>query len=333
LLGFVGAASQQGHTFQVLSGSAETTMRRYGLVGVQRKSMGAVAAALDASDALVFPGGSIFQDVTSAASVGYYAKLVGMAKKRGKKVVLLGQGVGPLNTFFGKRWAAQAFSAADAVAVRDAESERTIRSLGCDRPVTLAADSAWLLPPQGKAGEAFGIASSKTVGLAPRPWGKGGHVADLFAETARGLSQRGFMPVFVEMDSVADAPLLVEIGKRLGGKAPEIKNLEHPRTVQQRMARMDAVIAMRLHAAVLAANEGVLPYLVSYDPKVAALAPALGLDAPVRVEGLTSTKLVEGFVAFMAQAPKLVRQLEARVAAQREAAVRNLEALERAFAG
>lgn len=333
LLGFTGAAGERGHTFQVLAGSPEQMMRRHGLAGVPRKNMAAVAQAVEASDALVFPGGSIFQDATSAASCGYYAKLVSMAVKRGRKVVLLGQGVGPLTSFFGKRWAAGAFASADAVAVRDPESERTLRALGHAGPVTLAADTAWLLPPQGKAGEAFGVAASKTVGIAPRPWGKGREVAELFAEAARGLSQRGFMPVFLEMDSEADGPLLSEIGKRLGGKAPEIKNLESPRTVQQRVARMDAVIAMRLHAGILAAGEGVPPYMVSYDPKVAALAPALGLAAPPRVEGLTPTRLVEGFCSFMADAPKLAAALPARAAALREAAVRNLEVLDRALAG
>lgn len=333
LLGFTAAAAERGHTFQVLAGAPEQLMRRYGLAGVPRKNMGAVADAIESADALVFPGGSVFQDVSSAASCAYYSKLVSMASKRGKKVVMLGQGVGPVKTFFGKRWTASSFAAASGVAVRDPESERTLRSLGYSGGVTVAADMAWLLPPQGKSGESFGVASSKTVGIAPRPWGKGPAVAELFAETARALTQRGFMPVFIEMDSEHDGPLLSEIGKRLGGKAPEIKNLDSPRTVQQRIARMDAVIAMRLHAAILAAGEGVPPYLVSYDPKVSALAPALGLASPPRVEGLAATRLVEGFCSFMQDAPKLAAALEGRVAPMRAAAERNLEVLDRALAG
>lgn len=331
LLAFTGAV--KGHSFQVLAASPELMMRRYGLPGVQRKDMGAVGQAVESCDALVFPGGSIFQDVTSTASALYYAKLVGMAKKRGKKVVLLGQGVGPLGSFFGKRAAAGAFAAADAVVVRDPESERALRSLGHQGRVEVAADMAWLLPPQGKSGDAFGVAASKTVGIAPRPWGKGSATAEVFAETARALSQRGYMPVFIEMDQGSDGPLLSEIGKRLGGKAPEIKNLENPRTVQQRMARMDAVIAMRLHAGILAALEGVPTYLVSYDPKVTALAPALGLPAPPRIEGLASTRLVEGFASFMQEAEKVAAALPKRVEALRVAAEKNLEVLERALAG
>jgi polysaccharide pyruvyl transferase CsaB len=333
LLGFTAAAAERGHTFQVLAGAPEQLMRRYGLSGVPRKDLGSVGQALSAADALVFPGGSVFQDVSSAASCGYYAKLVSMAVKRGKKVVLLAQGVGPVKTFFGKRWTASAFAAASGVAVRDPESERTLRALGHTGGVTVAADMAWLLPRQGKSGDAFGVAAAKTVGLAPRPWGKGPAVAELFAEAARALTQRGFMPVFIEMDSEHDGPLLTEIGRRLGGKAPEIKNLESPRTVQQRIARMDAVIAMRLHAAILAAAEGVPPYLVSYDPKVAALAPALGLSAPPRIEGLAPQRLVEGFCSFMEGAPKLTVALEGRVAPLRAAAERNLEVLDRALAG
>lgn len=331
LLAMVGAATS--HSFQVLTASQESMMRKYGLPGVPRKDFGAIGHALESCDALVFPGGSIFQDVTSTASALYYSKLVGMAKKKGKKVVMLGQGIGPLNSFFGKRAAMGAFAAADAIAVRDPESERTLRTLGHRGRVEVTADLAWLLPPQGKAGEAFGVAASKTVGIAPRPWGKGNATAEVFAETARALSQRGFMPVFIEMDHVSDGPLLSEIGKRLGGKAPEIKNLDSPRTVQQRMARMDAVIAMRLHAGILAALEGVPTYLVSYDPKVSALAPALGFSAPPRIDGLTSTRLVEGFASFMQDSEKVATALPKRVEALRAASERNIEVLERALAG
>ncbi|MCC6404482.1 MAG: polysaccharide pyruvyl transferase CsaB [Fimbriimonadaceae bacterium] len=331
LLAMIGSA--KSHSFQVLTASQEMMMRKYGLPGVPRKDFGAIGQALDSCDALVFPGGSVFQDVTSTASVLYYSKLVSLAKKKGKKVVMLSQGVGPLTSFFGKRAAMGAFDAADAVAVRDPDSERTLRTLGHRGRVEVTADLAWLLPPQGRSGEAFGVAASKTIGIAPRPWGKGGAVAELFAETARGLSQRGFMPVFIEMDQESDGPLLSEIGKRLGGKAPEIKNLDSPRTVQQRMARMDAVIAMRLHAGILAALEGVPTYLVSYDPKVTALAPALGLAAPLRIDGLKSTRLVEGFASFIQDSERIAAALPKRVEALRAAAERNIEVLDRALAG
>lgn len=96
---------------------------------------------------------------------------------------------------------------------------------------------------------------------------------------------------------------------------------------------MDAVIAMRLHAGILAALEGVPTYLVSYDPKVSALAPALGFSAPPRIDGLTSTRLVEGFASFMQDSEKVATALPKRVEALRAASERNIEVLERALAG
>src|SRR5579885_1629944 len=81
-VGFMEAAHKE-FDFIVLSGNPESTYNQYRVHSVPRTDMGAVGKAIDACDALVFPGGSIFQDVTSVRSVAYYTRLVKMAKKRG----------------------------------------------------------------------------------------------------------------------------------------------------------------------------------------------------------------------------------------------------------
>ena len=53
--------------------------------------LAAVDREIQKCDALVFPGGSIFQDVTSLQSVGYYAQLVKRAKGAGKNCVVVHQ--------------------------------------------------------------------------------------------------------------------------------------------------------------------------------------------------------------------------------------------------
>ena len=152
-----------------------------------------------ASGALVFPGGSIFQDVTSTRSVMYYAGLVKMAKKAGKKVVLLSQGVGPLNSFFGKKAAGGAFDMADAITVRDPKSAQVIKDLGVNKTVTVAGDMAFLLPRPPESAQDFGAAGMKVVGVAPRPWGKKADAISLYAELARMMSQKGMVPMMIPM--------------------------------------------------------------------------------------------------------------------------------------
>ena len=74
LLGFMQGIEKDGHDVHVMSGSPDETYRSYGLRAIDRKNFDEIKKAIDACDALVFPGGSIFQDVTSVASVSYYAK-------------------------------------------------------------------------------------------------------------------------------------------------------------------------------------------------------------------------------------------------------------------
>ena len=220
-LGFMEAAHKD-YDFIVMSGNPEATYNQYRVHSIPRRDMGAVDKAIDACDALVFPGGSIFQDVTSVRSVAYYSQLVKKAKKKGKKVLLLAQGVGPLNRFFGKRMAAAAFRAADAISVRDPASMSAIKALGVHRPVKVTADCAFLLPnvdPTKEVGS-FQVANMKAVGLAPRPHGNKGEVVALFGELARLLYKANYVPVLIEMDRNEDSALIQAISNSQGARSP-----------------------------------------------------------------------------------------------------------------
>ena len=301
-LGFMSAAESLGCDFMLLSGSPDVTYNQYKIHSIPRRDMNAVDSALESCDALVFPGGSIFQDVTSLRSVAYYSQLVKKAKKKGKKVLLLGQGVGPLNRFFGKRLAAGAFRSADAITVRDPASMATIKALGVNRPIKVTADCAFLLPRPGGSGDdgtSFQVGNMKTVGISTRPYGKKGEVPALFGELCRLLFKAGYMPVLFSMDKNEDTPLIQEISASQGGKIPDIRKIATPIEIQQRLGRMEAVIAMRLHAGILASTVGVPPLMISYDPKVDAFARQLGVGNAIPWQGITAQRIFDQFTSFM----------------------------------
>jgi polysaccharide pyruvyl transferase CsaB len=329
LLGFLEGLRKERYDVTVLSGAPDETYRMYGVPAVPRKDMAMVGEAIGRCDGLVFPGGSIFQDVTSVRSVAYYAQLVRKAKSAGKKVVMLGQGVGPLTSFFGKRMASGAFNAADALAVRDPASLETLRALGVKTSARVTADFAFLLPKPEEGGGAAGyqVGNMKTVGLAPRPHGKGAAVATLFGDLARLLYASNMMPVLIEMDRDTDAPLIQEISKRQGGKIPDIRKMATPMQLQQRMARMDAIIAMRLHAGILAATVGVPPLMVSYDPKVTALAKLLDIGAARSMQGLTAQRLFESFIDMQRERERNLQVLARKQEELSKLARENIELL------
>lgn len=326
LLGFVQGIGP-GFDLTVMSGAPEETYRNYGLRSIPRMEMGAFNDEVEQCDALVFAGGSIFQDATSARSVAYYANLVRRAKKANKKVFLVGQGVGPLSGFFAKRLAAAAFNSADAVVCRDPSSPSLLKSIGVTRGVKTAADLAFLLPDPKPTDDAnFAVGNMKTIGIAPRPFGKDPKkTIQMWGDLARLMFQSNMMPVLIEMDSKHDGPLIQEIGKTQGGKVPDIRKLATPMQVQGRMARMDAVIAMRLHAGILAATVGVPPMMVAYDPKVLAFGKMLDIGTPVSVEGLSAQKLFDNFTAFQKDRDRHQRVLERKREEFRQLAMVNVE--------
>lgn len=328
LLGFIQGLGQTNHNITVMSGNPDETRRLYGLDAIDRKNMNAFKDAVDKCDALIFPGGSIFQDASSVKSVAYYGQMVKTAKSKGKRVIFLGQGVGPLNTFLGKRWAASAFDMADVIAVRDPASMALLQSLGVKKPIKVTADMAFLLPqPRENDGPNYGVGGMKAVGISVRPHGKKDEVKELFGEFARLLFNAQIMPVFIEMDKQHDNQLILDISKSQGGKIPDMRNLQTPMQVQQRMSRLDAVVAMRLHAGILAATVGIPPFMVSYDPKVTAFAKLLDLQAAPSVVGLTPQRLFESFMQFLKDRERNAKLMERKHAELVKLAQSNLEIL------
>jgi len=333
LLGLINGLGQSKHQVTVLSGAPEETFRLYGLSAVPRREMDRVKDAIESCDALVYPGGSIFQDVTSFKSVLYYSQLVKIAKSKGKKVILLGQGVGPLTGFLGKRAAASAFGMADVVAVRDPQSVATLKEIGVKNPPRITADSAFMLPAPklDEAQQGFNVGAMKSVGISLRPHGKSKQVVQLFGELTRLLFQNNYMPVLIEMDRNEDGPLIQEIAKAQGGKIPDLRKLQTPMQLQQRLARMDSVIAMRLHAGILATTVGLSPLMVSYDPKVTAFAKMLDIGNAPAVDGLTAQRLFDMFQAHQQSRERNEKVVARKVEELRQASMANVDLLEQAL--
>lgn len=301
MLGLVHGLGGAGYAVTVLSGFPEETHRLYGFPSVPRRDKKLVEDAIGKCDALIFPGGSVFQDASSAMSPMYYADLIKTAKKAGKKVVLVGQGIGPLNGFLGKGASKGALNMADGITVRDPGALTALKELGVNVPVRVAADSAFLLPqPRLSTEDGYGITGMRSVAVAPRPFKqKGVDVAALFGEFCKLLYQSGTMPTLLPMDKTEDIPLVEAISKAQGGRVPDLRKIMTPMEAQQRIARMDAVLAMRLHAGILASTVGVPPMMLSYDPKVSAFAKMMDIGPALTFDNITPQRMVDAFLSFL----------------------------------
>ena len=330
MLGLVHALRDKHYDFEALSGNPEETFRLYGIRSYARREDKYIRQAIEDCDAVVFPGGSIFQDSTSIGSTFYYEGIVSQAKKAGKKVFLVGQGVGPLKSFLSRGKAKSAFNDADGITVRDPMAFQALKDLGVSKPARVAADSAFLLPQPPSSGESegFNVGNMKTVGIAPRGVKERGRdIGALFGEFCKLLYQSGSMPVLIAMDRNEDVAIIDDISKKQGGKVPDIRKVSTPMQLQQRLSRMDLVVAMRLHAGILAATVNVPALMVSYDPKVTAYSRVMEIGNALTLEGLTATRLLDAFVSFQKDRERNAKILERKREEQRKAAELSAEVI------
>ncbi len=326
LIGFLTGLGNLPVKAVALSGAPERTNRFLGVQAIERRDQNALVKNLEDADALVFAGGGLLQDSTSLFSLKYYTGLIQTAKSKGKKVVLLAQGIGPITSFLGKRNAASALGMCDLITVRDQTSLSVLRSLGYKKPVEVTGDLAWLVEPDETSDGGFGLGDMKTVGIAARPWMKNKDIAPAFAGFAQLLFKNQYVPVLVEMDNKLDTPLLDAITKLHGGRPPDMRNIQTPSSLVARLKRMHAVVAMRLHAGILAASAGVPSMMVTYDPKVTAFANQMDFPT-VSLEGLTADRLWDSFQRFEQDRNRLMALLDKKRPEQVALAKRNIDIL------
>ena len=106
----------------VLSGNPAQTQAYYQVEVCDRMNGLQVLNALRRADGLIWGGGSLMQDVTSAISPFYYGGLMGLAQQMGLKTIAWAQGIGPLNRSISQGLAKKTFSRCSAVSVRDVGS-------------------------------------------------------------------------------------------------------------------------------------------------------------------------------------------------------------------
>ena len=304
----------------VLSGDPAFTQATYGVQAVPRMDLRAVRQAIRDSDALIFGGGSLLQDATSLRSLLYYLALIRWGLKAHGRVLLVGQGVGPLHRPL-SRWLTRAtLRRVPFLSVRDADSARLLSRIGVSH-ATVDADLTWALasqPPHIELDK-----DARWIGLAPRAW-RDAPVREAFAALCRQIHADGYRALLIPMQENQDRSLCESIASESG--ALVLPAPAHPAQLLGVMTALDGMVAMRLHGAIFAASQGVPTLCIAYDPKVDALATQL--SAPrVRLESLGS-ELLPAWQGFLQERDALRQQLQQSAPSLRCAVERLLQRVE-----
>ena len=308
----------------VASGNPTATRRAHDVEAIGERDIPALIDAASTSSLIIAGGGGLFQDYWGAPpqafltrrhwGLPYFNAYPALAELHHKPFMLFAVGAGPLETEEGRRQTRLAFERADRATVRDAASLQLLREIGaCTGRVEVAADPAFLIDP---APREHGAAWLRSAGLITRPsrliavslrdWDIGvdrDHWMTAVVQALDGLLEDGDTGlVFVPFQIGADDLLTDDIGVAERVRAA-MRHKDHaivgrtpldPHLVTSVFAASDVVLAMRAHAAILAAVATTPVVALAYDPKVSALMSDIGMDdLTLPLANLASADLVD----------------------------------------
>ena len=275
----------------VLSGSKEVTRKKYNINTIDRYNVFSIIAGLMKSDALVFGGGSLLQDITSKRSIHYYLFLIRLAKIMNNKVIMLSQGIGPIVSENSKNAVKNTLKHIDYMTVRDKYSKEFIENLGMDKnKIFLSTDPVINL----RAGENHLTVHNgkKKVCFSLRNW-KDANVSQKISTLTERLIKNDIECCFIPFYYNEDLELINEVEKNIGDKAVYYKERLTTNDAFDIIRDMDVMVGVRLHSLIFAAAANVPFAAVSYDHKVDHFVNSLNMKVVCSIDNIDTDALYD----------------------------------------
>lgn len=318
----------------VLSKSPKQTAREYGVYAQNRYRLMKFKKTIRKSKLFISGGGSLLQDVTSNKSLWYYLSLMETAKKEGIPVMVYANGIGPVNRPKNRKSVKEVLSCAEKITLRENDSLEELQSLGipldkvcvtADPALTLAASSAEratsILKNLGVAPE------EKLLGVSVRAWKncKPDFLDELSLALDEICAEYGLKPLLLPLKHPED----VSVARQLASKLSVENYILTERLGAEDMVAITgeccAMLAMRLHSLIYAADKNVPTVAIAYDPKVSGFMKYLGMEYFVDAEKLTKDELFVQLRTVLEQEEEIRTKLQENLEILKDKAKSNAE--------
>ncbi len=278
-----------------LSNTPKKTSKLYGVASIHRFNIISVIAAISGTKLLISGGGSLIQDVTSSKSLVYYLSVIRLAQILKKKVMLLANGIGPIEKASNIEKVKKVLNKVDLITLREPASLEELKNFGVDKPqILVTADPAFNLY-EARAEETETIMRANNIPLhqeycvvAIRPWFKSSD--DLAAKISNAANYAfetyGLNSIFLVMQPSRDTQISKDCASKIENGAYVIDTELSPAQMLGIVKGAKFVIGMRLHTLIYGASCGTPVIGISYDPKINAVMDYIGQNRRVFADSL-----------------------------------------------
>ncbi len=276
----------------VITATPEETEKKLKVSAVGKFHFFDIILSLREADLLIGGGGSLFQDRTSLRSLFYYSTLVCLAKLLKVRIMMYGQGIGPLRSKIGKLLAGWVLSKVDLITVRDRLSIITLAELNVRKPeIFITAEPLLLLNQlspevvnsfwrnyQTEKRLKLGLIIQKTGFLKKKFW----------KQLLECLSWDQNVELYLLPMEKRDPAFLKELAVQLNLTMLPVQSRWEE--FQQVIGGLDLVVSARLHGLVAAVIQKIPCYGLAMDPKIEGFCLQLGvpfLRPATKMEWLT----------------------------------------------
>lgn len=318
----------------VLSIHPESTGKLYGVNSVYRYNLIKIFKLFKSSDLFIFGGGSLLQDITSKRSLYYYLTILNMAIKSGIKIMLYGNGIGPLNHRISRRKTAKCLNKVDLITLRDDLSDKLLQEIGVNKPpIFITADPAFTLSfddlsknesllmdakiPKGK----------KYAVISVREWKNAvNNFVDVIAAFCDNLNEQyNVSPLFVPMQYKEDSEISKAVISKMKSDGYIIQRPLDVDEVFSLIGFSTVTLGMRLHTLIYATTLGVPCIAVSYDPKVTAFMQSIHQPLCIDAEKMNADSLIALLQKMMLELPEMRNDIRKSLKYLREKAESNAD--------
>lgn len=265
------------------------TKEKHNINGISRNKYKDIFKGIKNADIVVGGGGSMLQNITSNRSLIYYLSILKISKLMGKKVVLLGNGIGPLKNKIAIKNTIKILNSLDGVVLRDEESFEFLKSKGL-KNIELGNDLVFSLDFN-----ANNQVEDKKIVFNIRKWSYGDGFLLNITNFIKYLSDEGFKVSLVSFQKGNDDVVLKEIEKNINSSNVKFIDTDTDEELIEEIASGKVFIGMRLHGLIFSSLVNVPFIALSYDPKVSVFANNQGQKFFDDLSNIKTEELIDEF--------------------------------------